>query len=711
MMPMKSRRAFRKNPLRWGWASLLALFAAAGALCAADTNAPPALTPEQMFEGGTNAYTNWIDFSAGGAWVRGNHAQFQQQQQTPAEAFGGVSDFHFLTGVATNTTLILDGHAIADAHDYQLKLGIEREKVGYLRLSYDQSRTWSDGDGGFSPGLGQYYAASNSALALDRGKLTLEAGWMPEKGPKATFKYTHSFRDGEEGSTEWGQAHPVLNGLPQGLSPAFETIHEYSDSFQLDVTHHIKATDLGLGVRYESGKLDDALNVTEYPGEPVQQKITGQQGTTYDLFNVHTYTETWVKSNVLFSTGFSYSGLGNDFSGSRVYGNDFDVGYSPLFPANGYGYYALTGSSHLHEYVFDLNLLYKLSPHFSIVPSLRVDQENWTGVSSGMETLDQFTAVPTTSDSSRGLLDLRERLDLNYNGLTNWAFYARGDFTEADGNLDEAGGLVQVPPIGGEFTNVLAQTEDHHFYQKYSAGARWYPSRTVTLDVGGYYKYNQYHTDLTLDSTPNGANSFNTYPAYLVMQDFKTYDANVRLTLRPWPSVTAVSRYEFQLSTIDTEPDPVSTLPDMQTSKMTSHIMAQDISWLPWSRLSLQCGINYVLSTTHTPASDVTQAILDSQNNYWMMNLSSGLVLDNKTDLNLSYLYYISSDYSNNSSLGVPYGAGSEEHAITATLTRRLSKNMRVALKYGYYHYNDGAYGGNQDFRASLISATLRYRF
>ena len=81
----------------------------------------------------------------------------------------------------------------------------------------------------------------------------------------------------------------------------------------------------------------------------------------------------------------------------------------------------------------------------------------------------------------------------------------------------------------------------------------------------------------------------------------------------------------------------------------------------------LQAGLNYVLSATHTPASDVTEAILDSQNNYWTLNFSSGLVLDDKTDLNISYLYYLSGDYVNNSPLGVPYGAGSEEHAVTAT--------------------------------------------
>jgi hypothetical protein len=698
---MKTPRAFRKTPIGWWLASLLGFCAAA-----ADTNAPPVLTPEQSFEGGTNSLSNWVDFSAGRAFVSGNRAQFQQQQQTPAGTFGGVSDFHFQTTVATNTTMNVDGRGILDSHDYALKLGFERENTGYLRLSYDQSRIWSDGDGGYWPASSQYFSAADSALALDRGKFSLEAGWTPEKGPKVTFKYTHSFRDGDKGSTEWGYAHPSGSTLAVGLSPTLEHINEHSDSFQVDVSDHIKATDVGLGLRYETGKLDDALKITEYPGEPIQQKITDRQGTSYDLFNAHTFTETWVKTNVMFSTGFSYSGVGNSISASRIYGSDFDVGYAPN-AQSGFGYYGLTGTSRLHDYVFDLNLFYRPSPRFSIVPSLRVDREDLNSSSTRTETLGADTPIPFTSDSDRNLIDLRERLDLNYTGVTNWAFYGRGDFTEGDGNLNQNGGLVPVAGIG--IPAVQEEALDHYFFEKYSAGARWYPSRRVTLDVGGYYKIDHYHYDDGLDSTAN--NSANVYPDFLAMQDFETWDANLRLTLRPWQNVTAISRYEFQRSTIHTEPDPSAGLPDVESSRMTSHIIAQDVSWIPWSRLSLQAGLNYILSDTRTPASDVVQGILDAQNNYWTVHFSSGLVLDNKTDLNLSYLYYVSGDYKNNSPLGVPYGEGSAEHAITATLTRRISQSLRLALKYGYFRYSDPTYGGYRDFGANLITASLRYRF
>jgi hypothetical protein len=123
---------------------------------------------------------------------------------------------------------------------------------------------------------------------------------------------------------------------------------------------------------------------------------------------------------------------GQHFSASRIYGNDFDVGYAPN-AANGVGYYGLTGSSLLHEYVFDINLLYKPSPHFTIVPSVRVDREDWTANQRRSGNPRSRGARALHLRQRRGLTDVRERLDLNYNGVTNWVFYGRGDFTEATG--------------------------------------------------------------------------------------------------------------------------------------------------------------------------------------------------------------------------------------------------------------------------------------
>jgi hypothetical protein len=696
----------------WRWASLLSAILAAPAVSAAETNAvpesaTPPLTPEQMFEGGTNSYSNWIDLGMGGFFTSGNRAQAQQNGQSSSGLFGGIEDLHYQGQVSTNTTFTVDGHSIFNNDDYALSLGLVRDKLGFLRFSASKFRTWYDGDGGYFPPTGAYYPLSPSAQTLDRGEITFEGGLRMEKLPELTFKYSHFTREGDKDSTSWGPTHQGFNDTKM-LSPSFWDMTERRDLFQLDATHHIKATEFGAGMSYEFGQLSDTLKINQFPNEPVENKITNQQGTTYDLFSVHAFSETWLKKNVALSTGFMYSGLNNDFSGSRIYGNDYDVGYVPG-AQNGVGYNNLIGNSQLHEYVMNLNLFTKPLGYLTIVPSLRVQQEDWNATASGLETFQNSTPAPFNGTSDRGVLDVRERLDVTYSAITNWVMYARAELTEGDGNLNQYGGLVPMNGIG--IPPSENHTDDRRFFQKYTVGARWYPSRRATVDFGGYYKDNEYNYGLNLDSTPNTPNSFNRYPGYLTMQSFQTYDGNVRLTLRPLNNVASVSRYEYQWSTINTQPDSDSGLAQIETSRMYTHIIGQDVTWTPWSRLNLQAGLNYVLSKTTTPASDVTQAIINSENNYWTLNFSSGFVLNDKTDLNLSYFYYEANNYQDNSDYGVPYGAGGQEHGVTATILRRINQHMSVSLKYAYYNYYDQTYGGHRDYQAHMFYTGLRYRF
>jgi hypothetical protein len=687
-----------------------AMLVSCGATARADSTNSPAvkpLTTPQMFEGGTNTYNNWVELSFGGLFTQGSTAQAQQRHQMSNGAFGGISDFHLQEEVAKKTTLTVDGHALFDQNDYKLTLGLQREELGYVRFNVNDFRTWYNGAGGYYPPTGLQYRLPNDELSLDRGEISVEAGLTLKDLPQAVFKYTHSYRDGDKSSTIWGPVHPNLTTTVAGVFPSIYSINEKVDSYALDLTHHIKTTDFGVGVRYDTASLADTREETFYSGEPVQRDVTDKQGTSYDLFNVHAFSETWLKKNLLFTTGYSFANLNDTFSGSRTYGDDFDVAYSPD-PLNGLGYTSLNGGAHKQEHVVNVNLMTIPLKNLTIVPSLRVQQDNWNANSSGIGTLGNDTG-PFTSDSDGESLDVRERLDVRYTGVTNWVYYCGAELTEGNGNLNQNGGLNQVNGFGPP--PIQTRTDDTRFFQKYLVGTRWYPYRRTSIDLGGYYKNNQYNYNSPLDSTFNGAGSPDRYPAYLVQQNFQTYDGNVRLTLRPAQNVMLVTRYEYQWSTIDTTPDAISGLNESQSSKMTSQIIGQNASWSPWSRLCLQVGFNYVLSETKTPTSDYTQAILNSQNNYWTVTFNSALILDDKTDLNLTYLYYQASDYNNNSADGLPLGAGADEHTVTASIVRRINPHLRVSVKCAYSQYNDWASGGNSNFNSEMVYSTLQYQF
>ena len=88
-----------------------------------------------------------------------------------------------------------------------------------------------------------------------------------------------------------------------------------------------------------------------------------------------------------------------------------------------------------------------------------------------------------------------------------------------------------------------------------------------------------------------------------------------------------------------------------------------------------------------------------------------GYALDDKTDVRASYAYYRSADYTDNSAAGVPFGAGGESHNITASLERRISRQMRWTLSYSFARYRDQLFGGNLDYDAHTIFSSIQYRF
>jgi hypothetical protein len=677
---------------------------------AGDTNSP-ALTPEQLFEGGTNTYNNWVDLAVGGLMVNGSTAQAQQQLQMQKDAFGGISDLHMQQDVAKKTTLTMDGHALFNQNDYKLTFDLKREDFGYVRINASDFRTWYNGAGGFFPPTGIQYQLPNNELYLDRGQFSIEAGLTPKDLPQLVFKYTHSYRDGEKSSTIWGPVHPDQTTAVRGLFPSVYDINEKVDSYALDLTHHIKNTDFGVGVRYETANLSDNLQSTFWQGEPVQRQVTNKQGTSYDMFNAHTFTETWFKNGIFLSTGYMYGNVHDNFSGSRIYGDDFNVVYSPN-KYNGLGYTSLSGGANEQEHVANINLMTTPVKYLTIVPSLRVQADNWDANSSGTGTQGNDT-TPFTSNGNGDSLDVLECLDVRYTGVTNWVFYTGAQLTQGEGNLNQNGGLTSVGGIGP--APVLQVIDETRWFQKYFVGARWYPARRTSINFGGYYKNNQYNYNFPTDSTFNGVTdgvpSPDRYPAFLVMQNFETWDGNVRLNLRPVNNVILVTRYEYQYSTINTIPDSISGLGGSESSTMYSHIIAQNVTWTPVSRLCLQAGFNYVLSTTKTPTSNYTQAVLNSENNYYTITLNSMVVLDDQTDLNVGFLYYHAGDFNNNAANGVPLGAGAEQYTVTAGITRRITQNLRVSLKYAYTQYDDWASGGNNSYDAQMVYSSLQYRF
>ena len=703
---------------------------------------------------------NWIELGIGGLSTNGDAAQFKQEHRISGDVFGGIEDLHFEQAVGKNGQFTIDGHAIFDNHDYDVRLELSQPGLGYIRGGYTEFRSWYDGNGGFFPVNGQFFEPPNQEMELDRGEAWVELGLRMPKLPEITLRYSHLFRDGQKDSTIWGDT--TLTGLTTNpgrkIAPAFRDINETRDIFSLDILQNFGKTDIGLGMRYEHSEVDDRLQLERGAGQlpPVvaapgaQRFITHRDRNDVDSYNGHITTETRFSDSLWFTTAYSYSTLNSDISGTRIIGTGYDSMYGdPILTlqSNDHGVLNLSGMSQVDEHVANLNLMWMPAKNLTLLTAFRYTHEEKDSAATFLDTnttanVAPFTPtnpmggfhrvpdpVPRAADTSDSYDNFAETLELRYAGIVNWLFYARGDWEEEDGNVREH-------EISGPNDQGSLNKDTELFSQKYTLGVNWYPS--VMLNVAGQY----YHKNIEYDNDFNSELAVAPVPGAernqrLLNQELDTDDVNFRITLHPTlpaklGTLSLVTRYDFVRGTIDgqwaisptqsgTIPNPPSLpsgtiLGSERTAEITNHVFTESITWNPCARLYLQGSFSYVLNETDTPADiiltpNTTVTVLDFKNDYWTASASAGFALDPKTDLHAEYSYYRADNYVNNALVAVPYGMGATEHTVSAGISRQITKNVRLKLQYGYFHYTDETSGGHNNYEAHAVFSSLQFRF
>lgn len=676
-------------------------------------------TTETTTEETPTEYTNWITLGIGGVSVSGDGAQFQQRHWINDGIFGGIEDLHWEPTINKDVTLKIDGRAIAGAEDYLASIELAYRNVGYIKAGYRKFRTWYDGNGGFFPGNDLFFDLYDNDFSVDRENIWVELGLRLPKWPEITFRYERQTRDGEKDSTIWGDT--TLTGLPgpnnaRNIVPTFLVLDETRDIFTFDVKHTIGKTDLGLGVRYETQEMDNSRNVRRRPDEPTTDRIfTQRDQLDYDLFSTHFFQTTRLNKQLQFSAAYMFTTLNSDIGGTRLYGQSYDPVFDPVYARRqrrDEGFIDQFGGSQLDQHVATLNLSWRPTKDWVIIPSFRYEHNELDSISNAVETVIAPSGPivmlfePLEAMSERSFDSVTESLEARYTGLKKWTFYAKGEWMQEElDQIERDFELTEDEPsllIGRD-------TEGDINSQKYVIGANWYPQTWLNVATQYYKKIYENEYDHTFDTTPNNAPAGDRYPAFLRNQDFNVDDFNIRVTWRPISNFTSVSRYDFQVGTIDTRGDFLSTV---QSAEMTAHILSESITWSPLPRLYIQGAVHYVLNETDTPADQrVGMVVQDMENDYWNGSVTAGYALDDKTDLQVNYFYYRADNYQDNSAFSQPYGAGAEEHAVTAMLTREITKNIRCSLKYGYFSNRDETSGGHNNYNAHLFATTLQFRY
>jgi len=645
---------------------------------------------------------NWVTFGGGQAFVGGNDGQFKHEQGTNSSAAGGIQDFHWQTFVGKDGVFKMDGHGVFGNHDYDLKLDLTDEKLGYIRAGFTEFRTWYDPTGGFYPVNGLDFQPTNNDLYIDRRDAYIELGLTLPDWPVLSVRYDYDSREGTMDSTSWGQTTLTPNGSTTKIVPTFLGIDETRNIFSANIKDTFGSTDAALGMRYERDDTNDSTFINQNPTETSNAFITQQDIEKNDLFNAHGSTMTVFDQKVTLTTGFSASTVESDLGGSRIYGPAYNASFSPTFANNGSGYLNLGGGGNSKDYEGNLNLMLTPIDHLVIVPAVRFDYET-SNLNDGFSNTSSSGAItPETANTDNWNMDVAQSVEARYTGFRDWSLYNSVEVSENWGN--EA--WDSAPVLTGGTLN----QDWSMFGLKYTAGANWYPLPQLNFGLQYYYQIHNYDFTNNLNASPS------SYPGYLSKQNFTTNDANIRATWQALSNVSLITRYDFQLSTVDTWsiPSGGTDIGSVQSSKLINHILGEDITWTPLPCLYLQAGGSYVLNTMGTPADNsggTSNLILSGQNNYWTVDASLGYEITAKTHLQMQYSYYNAADYFNSAPTSLPYGANTQENSFTATVTHDISKEVKVSVKYGFYRNRDETSGGQNNYNAQVLYVSTQFGF
>ncbi|HEU5314334.1 MAG TPA: hypothetical protein VFU08_10955 [Candidatus Udaeobacter sp.] len=689
----------------------------------------------------TEEYKNWIELGIGGVITSGDRAQFEQEHRLPGDQpYGGIQDLHFEGPLGKDGLFSVDGHAIWDTNDYDVTVQLSKPKLGYIKAGFTEFRSWYDGNGGFFPHNDVFFPPTFPEMHIDRGEAWIELGLRVPDWPEITIRYTHEFRDGQKDSTIWGDTN--LTGLPvnptRKIVAAFRDIDETRDIFAFDALKTFGNTDVNLGMRYEHSTIDDSLNLERGAGQlpPVvpppgaQRFITQRDVNNLDLFSGHAITETRIRDWLWFTAGYSYTTLGSDIGGSRVIGTHFDADFGepvPTLRPFDHGFINLAGTSQVVEHIFNANVLWMPLKDLTILTAFRYTHDDRESDSIFLATdavpnvppftpsnpqggAHPITPVPVAANASVDYNRFGQRLEVRYDGLANWLFYAAGEWEEEFGNRLEH--QSEAEEAGFELLDVNEDTS--LLYQKYMTGVNWYPMMRLNLSAQYYHKIASY------DNTINAA-----IHQRLVGEDWNTDDFNVRITCRPkvpaWLGTLAlVTRYDFVHTTIDSQWAIFSDeelLNEEQSGVIKHHVISEALTWNPLARFYLQANFSYIFNQTDTPANNIdlipntSPTVVNFRNDYWTVTSGVGYIIDDKTDFYVDYSFYCANDYFKNPAVAVPYGSGATEHTVSASITRQLTKNTRLLLRYGYYNYRDVTSGGHNNYRAHSLYSGLQVRF
>jgi mono/diheme cytochrome c family protein len=653
-------------------------------------------TPVTRTELSVSPQVGWIG-------VRGNEFRFREHQGMMEGWSGGIAHFELRQRIDPDTELRVAGRGLHDQGDHGLEMLLRRRELGFVRVGYDLYRRYYDDLGGYAPGLGTAPARLDRDLWLDIGRAWFDAGLTVPDLPRITIGYEYRWRDGERATPHWG-VDGVAPGELRGpaVYPAFKEITERTHILKLDASHTLAGWSLDDQVRLE---FHEQRNRKVHRGEDSATQI-GEYRESYEHMQVANSlrAEKELRDWLFVSGGHLFTRLEGDGSFRRDI--RFLTDPATTFTAETADRITLEQESHT------LNANARLNPWEGVSLTAAVQAEwmrrrGFSGLLFG-GVGDEF---PQRSASDRSTVE--ERVGVRFDRIPFTVVYAEARFQqEWIDQFEQAGTSLNQNPR--EF---LRATEATSTRRDVGGGFRISPWVGLALDTAYWHRSRKsdydHQRDESFESLPFLI-SGNGYPAFIQQRKIASHEFQSRLTARPARWLRATLSYQLKSTDYDTVTDSVinpangALFPGgpILAGRRDEHVYGAGLTWNLWRRLALTSSYAYSDVRSKSGIRDVV-AIVPYRGDIHRVQTSATHLLNEVTDLRLSYAFSRADFAQDNAPVGLPLGIRYDHHGLMAGVTRHFPGNVTTTLQYGFFSYSEPTSAGAADYRAHALWATF----
>ena len=645
------------------------------------TNQAPQLTLEVA------PTSQWID-------VQGNKSKFRELEGQRDGYAGGLDHFSLTEQLSPDEKLSLNAHVLEPGQDLDFQVALDKTDVGFIHSGFTEWRKYYSSDGGYDPAFMPAGYTLDRDLYIDNGRAWIDFGLALPRLPLIVLGYEYQFRNGNESSLDWGPA----NGA--NIYPSVQSLDEGTHIVKLSVTHDFDDWHLDNHARVEISTLNDGDGEGVLTGGSAPGVLINTKDDYHSVEGMDTLTlEKQIRNWWFLSGGFYFS---------KLSATDLFSQSTTFVPPSGFNLTPLSsepiGLSRESE-IFSISSLFTPLKYLTLSLGTQNEWTRETGFGASVPDLELGGTMPASSSSD--LFKSSQTGNLRYTLIPYSVLFADAELSQETISQYEAGDPAEFE----EQSNVKDNRYD------VTTGFNTSPWRWFALNAQFERKSSQTDYNYPVDVYNGLSGGTNGYPGFILDREIKGDDFETKLDLRLAKWLRTTLTYQISDTDYSSTTEPafvdnllVSTGGAILDGREDQQTYGFGATLTPIQQLFFSGSATYTHSRTVTADND-DPSLVPYTGDIFTMNATATYAWNEKTALQVSYIYTKSDYGQNNAGAGVPLGLDFTRNELRVGLSRQLTKRLTGSLHYQFSQYDESNTGTANNFTANGVFLTLAYKW